>query len=365
MNSLNFCADGTLYFQNGPDAPLISAKTVFKFAKKDFPGKDLGLDFTFWAEHLTKDVYFEEGLTIKTFFECLMPWCDYFSHQAQVNLLEYYNEMKNPVKEDNPFYKHADYIMLYSNVSFNPARLEDMYADIEVHKDDAHKYEISSHYFLSGFNHGEEMPVDISMVPMQYIANTPLFLMYNKTIQFGDYTKNADSIYKETLKFPKTAYGAKKTLNNTYFFETMTQGLSLEEMLRSFFRYIFRDISRRDKGHGIKIELHPQNEESAKILSFPNTNSEKETSKTLTQSDLPDNVIAVPFKKISDEKKFSSIVGETLVARLIENRVMDEMLMEYEKRINPHHRLFMSDINIGIPPEPRKGYIGLTSNEHD
>lgn len=365
MNSLNFGADGTLYFQHGAEAPLISAKTVFKFSKKDHPGKDLGLDFSFWAEHLTKDVYFEDGLTVKKFFECLMPWCDYFSHQAQVNLREYYNEMHKPIDKKNPFFNHADYIMLYSNVSFTPARLEDCYADISLHREDCFKYELSSGYFLSGFHMGKDMPIDISMVPMQYIADTPLFLMYSQTIQFGDYTKKKDSVFQETLKFPKKAYGVKYTTEKTPFFETITTAISLEEMLRSFFRYIFRDINKRDKGNGIKIELNPKNETSAEVLSFPGKAKEQPQSKEQTQEQTPntDNVISLPFKKIAEEKKFSSIVSETLIASLFQNRLMDDMLIEYEKHNNPRHRLFSSDLDIGIPPEPRKGYIGLVPEE--
>lgn len=368
MGYLTFGADGTMYLQKYQDAPLISAKNVYRFTQNNFPGKEIGLDFIFWSKHLTYNVIFEEGLTIKKFFECLMPWNNFFSLQTQVHLNDYWDEMKKPVDEMNENYNCIDYVMLYRNISFHPNRQEDfnrrtMQSQRGKISKNPLEYEFDTNYFLSGFKIGEEFPLDFSYLQMQYIADTKLVLQHNSTMQFGDWLKKDNSVVPNTLIMNEDMYGFRKTVDNTPFIEGQLSDISLEELLRSFFRYIFSTIHKRDHGKTIKIEME-QAEKGAEILKFPpKFKQSTETNNNIGKSDM-DNVIEVPFKKISREKHFFQQIESSLINRLIENREMEEMLIEYEIRMNPQHRLFNPTLLIGVPPEPRKSNIGIVDENN-
>lgn len=370
MNSIIFGANGTLYFQNEPEAPLISANSVFRFAQKNTPGKDLGLDFSFWANHLTKDVYFEEGLTVKTFMECLLPWVNFFSHFTQVDLKGYYNEMKEVIDVENPHYKSIDYIMLYENISFHPARMEDMFTT-RFGKSSSFQgnpsYEVSTGFFLSGFKMESELPIDLSYVPMQYIADVPVILQHSRTIQYGDWLKKAESKINETLNMNENIYGIKHTIDGTPFIEGYEDSVSLEVMLRSFFRYIFRDIQKRDNGKRIKVKLQKIEEGNKdNVLSFPNiskNNVKPDTHKYTRDIEEKENVIHVPFKQISKQNSFFEAIESALVQRLIEDRTIEDALVSYEKKQNPNERTEHGEVSIAIPPENRKSNIGLVNDE--
>lgn len=368
MNSIIFGADGTLYFQNDPEAPLISANNVFRFSQKSFPGKDLGLDFSFWANYLTKDVYFEEGLTVKKFMECLLPWVDFFSHFTQVDLKGYYNEMKEPIDVENTHYISIDYIMLYENISFHPARMEDIVMKkwgktqpVQINP----SYEVSTGFSLSGFKMESELPIDLSYVPMQYIADTPVILQHSRTVQYGDWLKKEQSRITKTLTMDENIYGIKHTADGTPFIEGYEDAVSLEVMLRSFFRYIFRDIQKRDNGKRIKVELKKVEEGNTdNVLSFPRSGI-KNKNNDVSQESIEDahNVIQVPFKQISKEKQFFEAIESSLVQRILDDRVLEEALVSYERKQNPNERTEHGEVSIAVPPENRKSNIGLVNDE--
>lgn len=361
MDTIIFGADGTLYLQNSPDSPMISMKSIFRFSEKTFPGRDLAIDYKFWAKHLTKDVIFEFGLTMKTFMQCLMPWKDFFSHQTQVNLIEYWEEMSKPVDPESNCYQVVDYIMLYENVSFYPARSEDLFKSKRFSPVPPElEYEVSTGFFLSGFKIDAEMPQDLSHIPMQYIADIPVILQHERSVQFGDWLKREDSKVKETIEFPVNAYGVRKTIDNEHFLLGYSDSISLEVMLRSFFRYIFRDINKRDNGTRIRLEIQ-EKEKGADIISFPSQNKVKANDKKTVKETVEevDNVIEVPFKQMAREKKFFDTLESTLVQRLMEERVLEEALIAYEKKHNPNARITGASIIIGVPPEPRVSNIGI------
>lgn len=358
MNYLIIRNDGKLYFQSFSEGPLISATTAQLVLTNKDPNQNLGDDFVFWSNYLTKPIMLEDGLTFKNFFKALMPWSTFFSLFTQVNLAEFYEEMDNEVDTASPNYKCIDYLMLYRDISFYPTRGYELQPKF-YEANQAHEYEIATNYMLSGFIKGCEDPQDISYIPTQYLSNCPLILQEFSTIRFGDYFKKSDSSDSRTLKMDSEIFGIQNTRSGEMFLETEFHQISLETFLRETFRFFFRSIQKRDNGKTIKNNIYPT--EKATVLQFPgNKKPSQSLEPTTTQENNGDNkVIEIPFKEISNKKGLDKFNFENLVNMMFKQHDLEDQMVKMEQIENKV--VNYGEFEVAQAPENRKSSIGISN----
>lgn len=241
IENIYFCADGILRSRGSENKPLIPLLTIQNILKED--------DITFWFKNWNSTIHFENGLTLCKFLQNIEPWVDFFSKFTGVHLSEYLQEVKKPslIKKDTSidwigieFVTDVDADVEYER---SLDEKEDFLAWINSPKASrlSGKFNIDSHYKITGYKFGENEHYSIDHTPLNQLANCEVFLDPNQYVIFSNfhYKKhlNTDFISDNAYGFIKH-YDSKVMVGEKFH--------RLKDVIEAFFWWMPATIQSRE-----------------------------------------------------------------------------------------------------------------------
>lgn len=190
-----FCADGVLRAEQHPEKPLIDLTFIQKHSH-------LHDDFSFWVQWWTKNVYFEKGLTIASFFSCLEPWTEFFSTLTNVDIKSYITELRQPCSLEKQ--SSFNYIEISSEMLFDPELvhtekidLEDLFKELSGGPKEKRLMQLTGLWnktqriMVNGFKLNDiHQRYAFNFSHPEYFANTPLILNNKKQLSLFNHGIN-------------------------------------------------------------------------------------------------------------------------------------------------------------------------------
>lgn len=316
--SIYFCADGILrakFAENKPMLPL-------RFIQENSPFKNN--DFRFMTKWWESDTFFEKGLTISTFLQCLEPWEEFWTDLTGKDVKAYIKQVRVPhivkktmVKDKDCEEENydIDWIQLSHNIDAEveceyektPESEKLLENDINAWFNSKQKmrltgkWNIYNSFTLSGFVNGNVNQYSVEYTPINELANVPFVLNHTLSLSFTEnslrrYTGNQkESIVKED-SFGVTKLGENHYLmGHTYF--------SLREVVEGFFYWMMRTPKAAER---FIQSLKDDKEEIDRILALEDKELEQ-----------VDNVIPLFKNEIETEEKIEE--NKTLEVKIAPN----------------------------------------------
>lgn len=331
---LYFCKDGIIRvksFGNKTFLPLqfIKETNTHSYNELQF--------FSYWWNCNT---YFEEGLTVAQFLEGLKPWASFWSDYTGVNITEYIIESKKPIlakKQKNQL--NIDWINLSFQTEVN---LNVEYKRIQQEKNEdlnswfnqpkeirlTDDWNISERYLLTGYSKGYVEHYSVEQLPMNLIANIPLYLD-NKQLLFVNDNEIKKFFSEQELALNPQGYSVKhagdsKSGRGVFKYLQGEKTHSLKSVIDGFFSLFSTNINiRENQFQDIKkaIEEAKQNEIKEKNTSNSNIYfSPNAFSSIINDLSNQDNY----WEKLNQLAKTSDIIpriGQITTGTTPENRV--------------------------------------------
>lgn len=249
--SIYFCADGILrakFAENKPMLPL-------KFIQETSPFKTN--DFRFLTKWWDYNTFFEKGLTISSFLNCLEPWADFWTDLTGKDVTKYISEVRMPhiVKSSNETTEKdnydVDWIQLSHNIDAEIAsEFQKSEEDNDLLETDINawfnadkkmrltgKWNIYNSFSLSGFIIGKEEQYSVEYTPINKMANVPFILNHNLALSFSEHQLRLYSGDKTDSIIKENAFGV-TTLAHNHHLVGYTD-FKLREVVEGFFHWMF------------------------------------------------------------------------------------------------------------------------------
>lgn len=149
-----------------------------------------------------KNVYFEKGLTIASFFSCLEPWTEFFSTLTNVDIKSYITEIRQPC----PLEKQSgfSYIQISSEMIFDPELvhteeldLEELFKELSSNTKEKRLMQLTGLWnktqriMVNGFKLNDtHQRYAFNFSHPEYFANTPLILNNKKQLSLFNHGIN-------------------------------------------------------------------------------------------------------------------------------------------------------------------------------
>jgi hypothetical protein len=246
---LYFCNDGVLRAKISDKKPLLPLSFIQAKSEKS--------DLRFWSYWWGCNTYFEDGLTIATFLECLEPWKDFWGEFIGKDIGAYIKEARKPiiVKEKNSI----DWIGLSfkteisPDISYEREGNEDLLAWINSDKKIKFNgdWEVDGYYQLSGYKNGYVEHYSVDSMAMNEIANIPLYLNNKQFIYVSDY-KIEDLLSEDKVLLNKTGFGIREIKNEnpdkkSFKYIRANKESSFRDIVEGFFWWFASNPIRREE----------------------------------------------------------------------------------------------------------------------
>jgi hypothetical protein len=192
--TLWFCKDGILRAKLKDSSEMISVKFLQEQKNQN--------DMNFWFEWWDTITYFEEGLTIGKFLQCLEPWAEFWGAYTGKNITSYIRESKKEYvknkEKDN--YEPFDWIELIYSTKLKPKVLYDESENDEELMQDFEKWikepktialsgtwSMYSNYDLFGYTKGKDDRFSTEGMKMNHMFNVPLVLNQQNIVVIEDH----------------------------------------------------------------------------------------------------------------------------------------------------------------------------------
>lgn len=243
-----FCADGVLRALWADQSRLLPLKFLQEHSE------NRKSDLRFWSYWSNNTVCFEKGLTIAGFIRALEPWKEYWSDVLDKDLEAYLKELNTPVlvKEDD---EALDWACLFSSTEMRAETIwqhdeDENLFDFNRPKHQALSgfWEKDTHYRLSGFRNNVNEHYGIDHLPLNSIANLPLYLSDIENIIMLDYNVE-DLAGENTTLLNHKGFGVRqiKSGDSSLKFITCKRTHSLLEVVEGFFWWFARTPEGREE----------------------------------------------------------------------------------------------------------------------
>lgn len=260
--SIFFGKDGNIYFNKNNRSEFIKEKD-FKRVFLNFGNDEKAKNFMFWTALLNNTVYFEDGITIESVWNCLRESSDFWSSLLGIDIEAYLEELDKP--PSNNIYKGGYDCVLAYNI---PKLALESY-------DGANFYHIHMIYDIKGFNNknGIVYSENISHIPLNEIKHLPF------------YFERVNGVFLEEDVKPKFS-------NNISLLSAHKKETRLNEAVYAIFSHHFKSPFVRDNRNVATVNLNElaeqRNHYNSSIEKLKN--EEIELDKNLNQTMLPDNI---------------------------------------------------------------------------
>lgn len=341
--NIYFCNDGILRGQLNESSPKIP---IFYLQNK------LNLnDLNFWSSWGKYKTSFEEGLTIKTFIDCLEPWQDFLSHFLNVDMRSYIEESRkencdvNLKKVNQP---NLSWINLSYCTTIEPEiqydKNIDNKTDIIQWLNSPKKISLTGNwnmhgkYSLTGYKLNEIEHYSVEHTPLNELADIPLHLSKEHIIYFSDFFLNK-ILPEENGIFNENSFGVRcasdknnKDDKNKLKYLKAKKEHTFFEVLHGFWDWMSYSPIQRD-------ELNAQLEKSLKEVELLHDNlSNEEVSNIIEDSnEIESDENIESFKSDYDKKQdfWNSLVKE------LENKKNILRTGEIKESIPLENRVFL------------------------
>ena len=245
--TLYFCSDGILRAKFGENKPMLPLKFIQE--KSPFQKND----FRFLTKWWNSNTYFEKGLTVASFLNCLEPWQDFWSDLTGKDVTQYIKEVRKPhiVKEKDNV--SLDWIQLSHTIDAEiesefertPEDEELLNTDIDAWFNSdkkmrlTGKWNIYNSFNLSGFIKGQDNQYSVEYTAINELANVPLVLNHNLALTITEHQLRIYSGKKKDSIIKKNAFGI-TTIGDNHNLVGYTD-FTLREVVEGFFHWMFRN----------------------------------------------------------------------------------------------------------------------------
>jgi hypothetical protein len=347
---LYFCNDGVLRAKLSDKQPLLPLSLIQSQSEKS--------DLNFWSYWWGCNTYFEDGLTIATFLECLEPWKDFCGEFIGKDIGAYIKEVRKPTlvkeKEDSIDWIGLSFRTEISpNVSYERELEDDLLPWLNADKKIKLKkikltgdWHIDGHYQLSGYKNGYVEHYSIDSMAMNEIANIPLYLNNKQFLYVSDY-RIGKLLSEDNMLLNKIGFGIRE--------------IKSEDINKKSFKYIsadkensFRDVIEGFFWWFASTPVHREeiNDEIKKSI--------EEYEKSKDRTDLSDNPKEEVIVSVTENEKLKVDIAPNAFSGLIEesNRKKDywEQMIKVAKQDNIVIRIGQCT-SVGFPEDRIFAYI--------